>query len=128
MPKFPSHFPDSSAVILFFSVDGNSVSFQLMRPKTLKVFLFFYFQPVMKFVCSSNFNPSPTTSAVNTLVQSIIVSHLSYASSPPTYMSASTLTPYIRHSAKYESVYVALHQKTLQRLHISFRIEPKCFH
>lgn len=39
MPKFSSHLQDSYTMILFISVDINSVSSQLMKPKTLKVFL-----------------------------------------------------------------------------------------
>lgn len=63
VPKLSSHLPDSYAVILFISVDDNSESFQL-----LNIVLLLYFQPVMKSVGSSNFNPALTTSAVNTLV------------------------------------------------------------
>lgn len=105
-----------------------------MRPKTLKVFLLLYFQPVMKSVESSNLSPSLTPPTINVLVQSIIVSHLNYCNSLPIYdfsLCSDCLTFTMRAArvflSKCKSTYVTLPLKTLQWLLISSRIESMCW-
>lgn len=134
MPKFSSHIQDSLHHDLIYLSWWQLCILSVDEAKNTESFLDSSISNLSwSPVGFSNFNPSLTTSTLNTLVQSNIICHVKYCSSFPTSISASTLTTFHSTSSREarvalsecESVYVTLPLKS-QWLHILFRVESKC--